>query len=70
MKFAFFTNIISPHQMPLARELVNLLGADEYRYVYTEAEEKGRADLGWGADESEKEYWQKLGWLDKGRPWK
>ena len=25
---------------------------------------------GWGADESEKEYWQKLGWLDKARPWK
>ena len=48
MKFAFLTNIISPHQMPLARELVNLLGADEYRYVYTEREEKGRADLGWG----------------------
>ena len=48
MKFAFFTNIISPHQMPLARALVELLGADEYRYVYTEAEEKGRADLGWG----------------------
>lgn len=48
MKFAFFTNIISPHQMPLARELVNLLGADEYRYVYTEAEEKERTKLGWG----------------------
>ena len=48
MKFAFFTNIISPHQMPLARELVNLLGADEYRYVYTEREEKERTKLGWG----------------------
>ena len=48
MKFAFFTNIISPHQMPLARELIELLGADEYRYVYTEAEEKERTKLGWG----------------------
>ena len=48
MKFVFLTNIISPHQMPLARELVNLLGADEYRYVYTEAEEKERTKLGWG----------------------
>lgn len=48
MKFAFFTNIISPHQMPLARELVNLLGADEYRYVYTERKEKERTKLGWG----------------------
>ena len=48
MKFAFFTNIISPHQMPLARALVELLGADEYRYVYTEREEKERTKLGWG----------------------
>lgn len=48
MRFAFFTNIISPHQMPLARALVKLLGADEYRYVYTEAEEKERTKLGWG----------------------
>ena len=48
MKFVFLTNIISPHQMPLARELVNLLGADEYRYVYTEREEKERTKLGWG----------------------
>ena len=48
MKFAFLTNIISPHQMPLARGLINLLGESEYRYVYIEAEEKGRADLGWG----------------------
>ena len=48
MNFAFFTNIISPHQMPLARELVELLGADEYRYVYTEGENKERSKLGWG----------------------
>ena len=34
MKFAFLTNIISPHQMPLARGLINLLGESEYRYVY------------------------------------
>ena len=48
MKFVFFTNIISPHQMPLARELVDLLGAVEYRYVYTERKEKERTKLGWG----------------------
>lgn len=48
MKFAFLTNIISPHQMPLARALVELLGTDEYRYVYTEREEKERTKLGWG----------------------
>ena len=48
MKFAFFTNIISPHQMPMARGLVELLGADEYRYVYTERESRERSKLGWG----------------------
>lgn len=25
---------------------------------------------GWGSGESEKEYWEKNGWLDKRRPWK
>ena len=48
MKFVFFTNIISPHQMPLARTLIGLLGADKYRYVYTEREDKERSKLGWG----------------------
>lgn len=48
MKIAFFTNIISPHQMPMARGLVELLGADEYRYVYTERESRERLKLGWG----------------------
>ncbi len=48
MKFAFFTNIISPHQMPLARALVKLLGSGEYRYVYNESEDKERSKLGWG----------------------
>lgn len=48
MKFAFLTNIISPHQMPLARALVELCGANEYRYVYTERENKERSKLGWG----------------------
>jgi glycosyltransferase involved in cell wall biosynthesis len=34
--------------MPLARELVDLLGSDEYVYVYTEKEDKERSKLGWG----------------------
>ena len=54
MKFVFFTNIISPHQIPLAKALVEMLGADEYRYVYTESEDKERSKLGWG---NKGEYW-------------
>ena len=35
MKCIFFTNSVSAHQLPLARELVKMYGADEFRYVYT-----------------------------------
>ena len=48
MRFVFYTNIVSPHQLPLARELVARLGAADYRYVYISELEKGRASLGWG----------------------
>ena len=48
MRFAFYTNIISPHQLPLARELVSRLGAANYRYVYLFDIGKERASLGWG----------------------
>lgn len=34
MRLVFYTNIVSPHQLPLARELVAQLGAANYRYVY------------------------------------
>ena len=47
MRFALYTNSISPHQLPLARELVKTLGADSYRYVHMEELSHGRAELGW-----------------------
>ena len=47
MKFCFYTNSISPHQLPLARELVKRLGADTYRYVYTTPLTEGRKKCGW-----------------------
>lgn len=52
MKFCFYTNSISPHQLPLARELIKRLGADHYRYVYTTPLTEGRKKCGWG-EESE-----------------
>lgn len=50
MRFVFYTNIISPHQLPLARELVARLGAANYRYVYLFDVGKERSSLGWGGD--------------------
>jgi len=47
MRFVFYTNSISPHQLPLARELVQRLGPDNYRYVYTTPQTAERKNLGW-----------------------
>jgi glycosyltransferase involved in cell wall biosynthesis len=47
MKFTFLTNSISPHQLPLARELVSLLGHKNYSYIYTDAITEERKKLGW-----------------------
>ena len=52
MTIALYTNIVSPHQLPLARELVRRVGAENYRYVYAEPFHAERAKMGWG-DEQE-----------------
>jgi glycosyltransferase involved in cell wall biosynthesis len=48
MKFTFFTNCISPHQLPLAKQLINVLGTEQYRYIYTDALTEERQRMGWG----------------------
>lgn len=48
MKFVFHTNCISPHQIPLAKELVRRLGAISYRYIFTTPQTNERKRLGWG----------------------
>ena len=53
MKFVFHTNSISPHQLPLAREIVKLTGADNYRYVYTTPQTDERKNLGWVDEDAE-----------------
>lgn len=50
MKFALYTNSISPHQLPLMREVVASLGADSVLYAYAAAESKGRKNLGWSQE--------------------
>lgn len=48
MKFTFFTNCISPHQLPLAKQLIDNFGVENYRYIYTDALTEERQRMGWG----------------------
>lgn len=48
MKVALLTNIVSPHQLPLAEGIVKLVGVDNYCYAYTESFHEERAIMGWG----------------------
>ncbi len=47
MTFALYANTVSPHQLPLARELVGRLGAANFRYIYTEPLSQARKAMGW-----------------------
>ena len=47
VKFVMYQDCVSPHQIPLARELVLLLGMDNFRYVYRDLTQTGRTDIGW-----------------------
>lgn len=47
MRFALYTNVISPHQLPLAKEVIRLVGAENYRYVYEVRQLDERRKLGW-----------------------
>ena len=53
MRIALLTNIMSPHQLPLAQALVRRVGADNYRYVHTESVHDERTKMGWGVSEEE-----------------
>lgn len=50
MTVALYTNIVSPHQLPLAREIAALVGEDNYRYVFSEEFHVDRAAMGWSPD--------------------
>ena len=49
MKVGLLTNIVSPHQLPLAQAIVEVVGAENYRYVHTEEFHAQRAKMGWSA---------------------
>jgi len=45
--FVFFQNIVSPHQLPLAREVAKRVGVDNFAYIYSEPFHEERAAMGW-----------------------
>ena len=52
MRACLLTDIISPHQMPLARQVAARLGADNFRYISTVAPDAGRWQQGWFGGET------------------
>ncbi len=52
VKFVLFTNSCSAHQLPLSREIVKQLGADNFQYVYTEDDSRHQRSQVVDADES------------------
>jgi glycosyltransferase involved in cell wall biosynthesis len=55
MRTCLITGIVSPHQMPLARQLAALVGEANFRYVSTEPLDAARRTLGW--EERDKPAW-------------
>lgn len=53
MTVALYTNIISPHQLPLAREIVRRIGRENYRYIYTDDFHAERTEMGWHCDQAD-----------------
>lgn len=47
MKFAIYTVIVSPHQIPFAKEMAKAIGSEEFAYIYKRDPLKERTDMGW-----------------------
>lgn len=52
MTVGLYTIIVSPHQLPLARELAARVGAANFRYVIVKSHDSEREGMGWGHGES------------------
>ncbi len=64
MKVAFYTNIVSPHQIPLAKEVARRVGEGNFRYIYRDDLDGERVEMGWGQTDPE---WCAMGCEDD--PW-
>ena len=49
-RIVIYTNTVSPHQLPLAKELVAQVGEGDFRYIYTEVADRDHGGLGWNLD--------------------
>lgn len=47
MNFVFYTNTVSPHQLPWIRELKRSIGKDACRYIFTDRLASSRTGMGW-----------------------
>lgn len=56
MRFALYTTSVSAHQLPLAREIVQRVGAENFRYIYT-----GVLQGGWQEVECKEPWIEKSG---------
>ena len=54
MKFSLYTVSCSPHQLPLAKEIMAITGEGEYRYISAKPVREERKKIGWGDDVDEK----------------
>ena len=52
MRILQVTNIVSPHQIPLAKCLARTVGESNFRFAVTELPNEERQSLGWDTDES------------------
>jgi len=68
MLYCFYTNIVSPHQLPFARELVKRVGVENYRYVYSEPFHAERSAMGW-KDEPEPWILSQIEQREESRRW-
>lgn len=46
-RFTIFTNVISPHQLPLAKAIMSRIGEENLRYIYTETDDGAHNVLPW-----------------------
>lgn len=53
MKLVLYTACVSPHQLPLAKELEKIVGGDNFRVVYHHHLHRNRVDLGWNPNPTE-----------------
>ncbi len=51
MKVVCWTEIVSPHQIPLAKEIVKRVGEANYCYIFSDEFSSRRIEMGWGGDE-------------------